>query len=185
MATDLSGLPALEALRRQAGGQNPFAVGCGPLGGLPPLKRPSQPPTPQSSSSGGGGDPSAAWSFEEQFKQVSFENFIFKNTFNSAIMYFMIIIVCFFSIFSSTRSTTIRSGRSSSTIYSPSCRREVRIRIRIQANTLRKLINLGIFTVKKSSATLGRFLLTKSREIFYFYLTHVRGLFKSHPRGQL
>ena len=78
MATDLSGLPALEALRRQAGGQNPFAVGCGPLGGLPPLKRPSQPPTPQSSSSGGGGDPSAAWSFEEQFKQVSFENFIFK-----------------------------------------------------------------------------------------------------------
>jgi hypothetical protein len=63
---DLSGLPALEALRRQAGGQNPFGA-CGPLG-LPPLKRPSQPPTPQSSSSGG--DPSAAWSFEEQFKQV-------------------------------------------------------------------------------------------------------------------
>ncbi len=66
LINDLSGLPALEALRRQAGGQNPFAVG-GPLG-LPPLKRPSQPPTPQSSSSGG--DPSAAWSFEEQFKQV-------------------------------------------------------------------------------------------------------------------
>jgi len=62
---DLSGLSALEALRRTAGGQNPFHVG-GPLG--LPLKRPSQPPTPQSSSSGG--DPSAAWSFEEQLKQV-------------------------------------------------------------------------------------------------------------------
>ncbi len=66
-ASDLSGLPALEALRRQAAsGHNPFAVGGNPLG--LPLKRPSQPPTPQSSSSGG--DPSAAWSFEEQFKQV-------------------------------------------------------------------------------------------------------------------
>jgi hypothetical protein len=31
-------------------------------------KRPSQPPTPQSSTSGG--DPSSAWSFEEQFKQL-------------------------------------------------------------------------------------------------------------------
>jgi hypothetical protein len=72
-AGDLSGLPALEALRRQAGGQNPFAVG-GPLG--LPLKRPSQPPTPQSSSSGG--DPSAAWSFEEQFKQVNPNSFMFK-----------------------------------------------------------------------------------------------------------
>merc|ERR1719468_1210791 len=72
---DITGLPALEALRRQAGYQNPFLSGMGsPLtpsggGGLQlTSKRPSQPPTPQSSTSGG--DPSSAWSFEEQFKQL-------------------------------------------------------------------------------------------------------------------
>ncbi len=72
---DITGLPALEALRRQAGYQNPFLSGMGspltPGGGMGlqlTSKRPSQPPTPQSSTSGG--DPSSAWSFEEQFKQV-------------------------------------------------------------------------------------------------------------------
>ena len=71
------GLPALEALRRQAaagGAQNPFLAHNSPLGGLSltTTKRPSQPPTPQSSTSGG--DPASAWSFEEQFKQVHKKN---------------------------------------------------------------------------------------------------------------
>ena len=67
---EVSGLPALEALRRQAGQQNPFlgSLSPHPALSLTTSKRPSQPPTPQSSTSGG--DPSSAWSFEEQFKQV-------------------------------------------------------------------------------------------------------------------
>ena len=80
---DITGLPALEALRRQAGYQNPFlssltspvtpssgggGTGLNSSGLSLTSKRPSQPPTPQSSTSGG--DPSSAWSFEEQFKQV-------------------------------------------------------------------------------------------------------------------
>ncbi len=68
---DISGLPALEALRRQAG-HNPFLSSLSPHGLSMPAKRPSQPPTPQSSHSGG--DPSSAWSFEEQFKQVQYVN---------------------------------------------------------------------------------------------------------------
>ena len=68
----MQGLPALEALRRQAGA-NTFLAS---LPGSPlqhpafPHSRPSQPPTPQSTGSSneiGGG----SWTFEEQFKQVS------------------------------------------------------------------------------------------------------------------
>merc|ERR1712130_910080 len=71
----LHGLPALEALRRQAGGQNPFLTGLGqgsPIS-LPSFQpantnqRPSQPPTPQST---GSNELGGSWTFEEQFKQL-------------------------------------------------------------------------------------------------------------------
>ena len=68
---NLQGLPALEALRRQAGGNsNSFLTN---LPGSPIMPnfsqgRPSQPPTPQSTGSQDMG--SGSWTFEEQFKQV-------------------------------------------------------------------------------------------------------------------
>merc|ERR1719322_648041 len=68
---NLQGLPALEALRRQAGGNsNSFLTN---LPGSPILPnfsqgRPSQPPTPQSTGSQDMG--SGSWTFEEQFKQL-------------------------------------------------------------------------------------------------------------------
>jgi hypothetical protein len=69
----LHGLPALEALRRQAG--NPAFLAGLPNSPLLPAfahSRPSQPPTPASNASSsetpGGG--SGSWTFEEQFKQV-------------------------------------------------------------------------------------------------------------------
>merc|ERR1719483_1813635 len=71
----LHGLPALEALRRQAGAQNPFLAGMGqgsPIS-LPNFQpsntnqRPSQPPTPQST---GSNELGGSWTFEEQFKQL-------------------------------------------------------------------------------------------------------------------
>lgn len=66
----LHGLPALEALRRQAGNTNAFLSGLPGSPMLPsfPNSRPSQPPTPQSTGSNemGGG----SWTFEEQFKQL-------------------------------------------------------------------------------------------------------------------
>ena len=74
---NLQGLPALEALRRQAGGNsNSFLTN---LPGSPIMPnfsqgRPSQPPTPQSTGSQDMG--SGSWTFEEQFKQV-------KKTFTS------------------------------------------------------------------------------------------------------
>ena len=66
----LQGLPALEALRRQAGNTNSFLAN---LPGSPIMPnfsqgRPSQPPTPQSTGSQDMG--SGSWTFEEQFKQV-------------------------------------------------------------------------------------------------------------------
>ena len=66
----LQGLPALEALRRQAGNTNSFLSN---LPGSPIMPnfsqgRPSQPPTPQSTGSQDMG--SGSWTFEEQFKQV-------------------------------------------------------------------------------------------------------------------
>ena len=67
----LQGLPALEALRRQAGNTNSFLAN---LPGSPIMpnfsqgSRPSQPPTPQSTGSQDMG--SGSWTFEEQFKQV-------------------------------------------------------------------------------------------------------------------
>ena len=66
----LQGLPALEALRRQAGNTNSFLSN---LPGSPIMPnfsqgRPSQPPTPQSTGSQDLG--SGSWTFEEQFKQV-------------------------------------------------------------------------------------------------------------------
>lgn len=51
-------------------------------------KRPSQPPTPQSSTSGG--DPSSAWSFEEQFKQVEIISCLINfdvNNYNKEILF--------------------------------------------------------------------------------------------------
>ena len=70
----LHGLPALEALRRQAGAQNPFLAGMGQgspmsssLPNFQPSNRPSQPPTPQST---GSNELGGSWTFEEQFKQV-------------------------------------------------------------------------------------------------------------------
>jgi len=68
---NLQGLPALEALRRQAGGNsNSFLTN---LPGSPIMPnfsqgRPSQPPTPQSTGSQDMG--SGSWTFEEQFKQL-------------------------------------------------------------------------------------------------------------------
>ena len=71
----LHGLPALEALRRQAGNTNAFLSGLPGSPMLPsfPNSRPSQPPTPQSTGSNemGGG----SWTFEEQFKQVRYACF--------------------------------------------------------------------------------------------------------------
>merc|ERR550532_1587474 len=66
----LQGLPALEALRRQAGNTNSFLSN---LPGSPIMPnfsqgRPSQPPTPQSTGSQDMG--SGSWTFEEQFKQL-------------------------------------------------------------------------------------------------------------------
>ena len=68
----LHGLPALEALRRQAGAQGNFLAGLGqsPLSSFPASStnnRPSQPPTPQST---GSNELGGNWTFEEQFKQV-------------------------------------------------------------------------------------------------------------------
>ena len=70
--SSLHGLPALEALRRQAGAQGNFLAGLGqsPLSTFPPStpnNRPSQPPTPQST---GSNELGGNWTFEEQFKQV-------------------------------------------------------------------------------------------------------------------
>jgi len=73
--SSLHGLPALEALRRQAGGQNPFLSGMsqGSPISLPNFQpsttnqRPSQPPTPQST---GSNELGGSWTFEEQFKQL-------------------------------------------------------------------------------------------------------------------
>lgn len=69
----LHGLPALEALRRQAGAQGNFLAGLGqsPLSSLSQhqqASRPSQPPTPQST---GSNELGGSWTFEEQFKQVN------------------------------------------------------------------------------------------------------------------
>ena len=70
--SSLHGLPALEALRRQAGAQGNFLAGLGqsPLPTFPASNqnnRPSQPPTPQST---GSNELGGNWTFEEQFKQV-------------------------------------------------------------------------------------------------------------------
>jgi len=72
--SSLHGLPALEALRRQAGGQNPFLAGMGQgspisssMPSFQPSNRPSQPPTPQST---GSNELGSSWTFEEQFKQL-------------------------------------------------------------------------------------------------------------------
>ena len=70
--SSLHGLPALEALRRQAGAQGNFLAGLGQsaLPSFPPTNqnnRPSQPPTPQST---GSNELGGNWTFEEQFKQV-------------------------------------------------------------------------------------------------------------------
>jgi len=70
--SSLHGLPALEALRRQAGAQNPFLAGMGQgspisLPNFQPSSRPSQPPTPQST---GSNELGGSWTFEEQFKQL-------------------------------------------------------------------------------------------------------------------
>ena len=73
----LQGLPALEALRRQAGNTNSFLANLpGSPINMPNFSqgRPSQPPTPQSTGSQDMG--SGSWTFEEQFKQV-------KKTFSS------------------------------------------------------------------------------------------------------
>ena len=67
----LQGLPALEALRRQAGNTNSFLANLpGSPINMPNFSqgRPSQPPTPQSTGSQDMG--SGSWTFEEQFKQV-------------------------------------------------------------------------------------------------------------------
>ena len=71
--SSLHGLPALEALRRQAGAQGNFLAGLG-QSALPSTfpssnqqSRPSQPPTPQST---GSNELGGNWTFEEQFKQV-------------------------------------------------------------------------------------------------------------------
>ena len=67
----LQGLPALEALRRQAGNTNSFLANLpGSPINMPNFSqgRPSQPPTPQSTGSQDLG--SGSWTFEEQFKQV-------------------------------------------------------------------------------------------------------------------
>ena len=71
-AANLHGLPALEALRRQAGAGAPFLPGL-PLPSFPAQSqgsRPSQPPTPQST---GSNDLGGSWTFEEQFKQVNIQ----------------------------------------------------------------------------------------------------------------
>ena len=71
--SSLHGLPALEALRRQAGAQGNFLAGLGAQSALPTFpssnqnNRPSQPPTPQST---GSNELGGNWTFEEQFKQV-------------------------------------------------------------------------------------------------------------------
>ena len=81
--SSLHGLPALEALRRQAGGQNPFLSGMsqGSPISLPNFQpsttnqRPSQPPTPQST---GSNELGGSWTFEEQFKQVRYYGAVTK-----------------------------------------------------------------------------------------------------------
>jgi len=68
LEANLQGLPALEALRRQAGASQ-FLPGL-PLPSFPAQSqgsRPSQPPTPQST---GSNDLGGSWTFEEQFKQL-------------------------------------------------------------------------------------------------------------------
>ena len=66
--SSLHGLPALEALRRQAGAAPQFLAG---LSSFPSQgARPSQPPTPQST---GSNDLGGSWTFEEQFKQVTIQ----------------------------------------------------------------------------------------------------------------
>ena len=79
----LQGLPALEALRRQAGNTNSFLANLpGSPINMPNFSqgRPSQPPTPQSTGSQDMG--SGSWTFEEQFKQVK-KNFpTTKKTFS-------------------------------------------------------------------------------------------------------
>jgi len=64
--SNLHNLPALEALRRQAGGHGNFLQNHTPF--QPLVRPPSQPPTPQSSN--GSVDMGPSWSFEEQFKQL-------------------------------------------------------------------------------------------------------------------
>ena len=71
LEASLHGLPALEALRRQAGAQAAQFLPGLPLPSFPQGQqgsRPSQPPTPQST---GSNDLGGSWTFEEQFKQVS------------------------------------------------------------------------------------------------------------------
>ena len=64
--SSLHGLPALEALRRQAGAQGNFLAGLGQTP-MSQNSRPSQPPTPQST---GSNELGGNWTFEVQFKQV-------------------------------------------------------------------------------------------------------------------